>query len=221
MAQNFRRYALGRVGTTAQAITASDSFDTIISIRLANVTSNMVLASAFITSDGSTGENIGSDFAYTVTAAGGAFILDGQTKPAITIYKGFTYTFDVSDSSNATHVLRFATAADAAGSTEYTTGVVASGTPGQAGATVTLTTTSSTPTTLYYYCTAHTGMGNSITVSDVHYLVKDAPVPSGSSLELIDGGSKIIQAANDHLFIQSDTASSIDAWVSVVDDIST
>ena len=181
----------------------------------------MVLASAFITSDGSTGENIGSDFAYTVTAAGGAFILDGQTKPAITIYNGFTYTFDVSDSSNATHVLRFATAADAAGSTEYTTGVVASGTPGQAGATVTLTTTSSTPTTLYYYCTAHTGMGNSITVSDVHYLVKDAPVPSGSSLELIDGGSKIIQAANDHLFIQSDTASSIDAWVSVVDDIST
>ena len=70
MAQNFRRYALGRVGTTAQAITASDSYDTIISIRLANVTSNMVLASAFMTSDGATGENIGSDFAYTVTAAG-------------------------------------------------------------------------------------------------------------------------------------------------------
>ena len=64
-------------------------------------------------------------------------------------------------------------------------------------------------------------MGGSITVSDVHYLVKDAHIPSGSSLELIDGGAKIIQAANDHLFRQSDTASSIDAWVSVVDDIST
>tara|TARA_B100001057_G_C22769930_1_gene919161 strand:+ start:224 stop:889 length:666 start_codon:yes stop_codon:yes gene_type:complete len=221
MAQNFRRYALGRVGTTAQAITASDSYDTVISIRLANVTSNMVLASAFVTSDGSTGENIGSDFAYTVTAAGGAFLLDSQNKPAITIYKGFTYTFDVSNASNSGHVLAFATAADAAGSSQYTTGVTSSGTAGQAGATVTLVTTSSTPTTLYYYCTAHTGMGNSITVGDVHYLVKDAPVPSGSSLELIDGGSKIIQAANDHLFIQSDTASSIDAWVSVVDDIST
>ena len=221
MAQNFRRYALGRVGTTAEAITASDSYDTIISIRLANVTSNMVLASAFMTSDGSTGENIGSDFSYTVTAAGGSFVLDGETKPAITIYKGFTYTFDVSDASNSTHVLRFATAVDAAGSTEYTTNVTSSGTAGQAGATVTIVTTSATPTTLYYYCTAHTGMGNSITVGDVHYLVANAPIPAGSSLELIDGGSKIIQAANDHLFIQSDTASSIDAWVSVVDDIST
>ena len=79
MAQNFRRYALGRVGTTAQAISASDSYDTVISIRLANVTSNMVLASAFVTSDGSRGVNIGSDFAYTVTAAGGNFILDGET----------------------------------------------------------------------------------------------------------------------------------------------
>ena len=180
----------------------------------------MVLASAFMTSDGATGENIGSDFSYTVTASGGNFVLDGETKPAITIYKVYLH-IRCGDSSNSTHVLRFATAADAAGSTEYTTGVTSSGTPGTSGATVTLTTTSSTPSTLYYYCTAHTGMGNSIAVSDVHYLVKDAPIPSGSSLELIDGGAKIIQAANDQLFIQSDTASSVDAWVSVVDDIST
>ena len=41
-----------------------NNFDTIISIRLANVTSNMVLASAFMTSSGATGENIGSDFEY-------------------------------------------------------------------------------------------------------------------------------------------------------------
>ena len=223
MAQNFRRYALGRVGTTAQAITASDSYDTIISIRLANVTSNMVLASAFMTSSGATGENIGSDFEYTVTVSGGNFLLDGETKPSLTIYKGFTYVFDVSDSSNSGHPLKFSTTSDGThgGGSEYTTGVTTSGTAGSANATVTLVTTDSTPSTLYYYCSNHSGMGGSITVSDVHYLLKNAPVPSGSSLELIDGGSKIIQAANDHLFIQSDTASSIDAWVSVVDDIST
>ena len=120
MAQNFRRYALGRVGTTAQAITASDSYDTIISIRLANVTSNMVLASAFMTSDGATGENIGSDFSYTVTAAGGNFLPDGETKPQYNLQR-FHIHVDVSDSSNATHILRFATAADAAGSTQYST----------------------------------------------------------------------------------------------------
>ena len=75
----------------------------------------MVLASAFVTSDGSTGENIGSDFAYAVTAAGGNFILDGETKPAITIYKGFTYTFDVLI-VRTQPISWFATAADAAGS---------------------------------------------------------------------------------------------------------
>ena len=187
---------------------------------MANTSENAITASAFMTSDSSAGDNIGADYNFAVTAAGGAFLLDGSTKPAITIYKGFTYTFDVSDASNATHVLRFATQADAASSSEYTTGVTSSGTPGQAGATVTIVTTSATPTTLYYYCTAHTGMGNTVTVSNVHYLIRNASIPAGSALQILDGGAKIVVQAGDRLFVQSDTASSLDVWVSAVDDIS-
>ena len=53
------------------------------------------------------------------------------------------------------------------------------------------------------------------------YIVKEAPIPAGSSLELIDGASKIIMQSGDQLFVQSDTASSLDVWISAVDDIST
>ncbi|MDB2513522.1 hypothetical protein N9Y31_03305 [Alphaproteobacteria bacterium] len=52
-------------------------------------------------------------------------------------------------------------------------------------------------------------------------LISQAPIPSGSSLELIDGASKVILESGDQLFIKSDTANSLDAWISTVDDIST
>jgi len=54
-----------------------------------------------------------------------------------------------------------------------------------------------------------------------YYLVKSAPIPSGSSLELIDGGAKVVCVSGDRLYIKSDVASSLDAVVSVVDAIST
>jgi len=55
--------------------------------------------------------------------------------------------------------------------------------------------------------------------NDIH-LVKTAPIPSGSSLQVLDGGAKFVMQSGDALKIQSDTASSLDVWVSVVDEIS-
>ena len=54
-----------------------------------------------------------------------------------------------------------------------------------------------------------------------YYLIKNAPIVSGGSLELIDGGSKIVLASGDQLYVQSDTASSLDTVVGAVDAIST
>ena len=52
------------------------------------------------------------------------------------------------------------------------------------------------------------------------YLVKDAPIPSGSSLQVLDGGAKFVVQASDVLKVISDTPSSLDVWVSTVDAIS-
>ena len=52
------------------------------------------------------------------------------------------------------------------------------------------------------------------------YLIKDAPIPSGSSLQVLDGGAKFVVQSGDALKVVSDTASSLDVWVSTVDAIS-
>ena len=55
--------------------------------------------------------------------------------------------------------------------------------------------------------------------NDIH-IVKDAPIPAGSSLQVLDGGAKIVMVSGDALKVKSNTASSADVWVSVVDTIS-
>jgi len=101
-------------------------------------------------------------FVITVVSSGGnKFAIDGVTNPALELASGVTYTFDVSDSSNSGHPLRFKD-----GSTSYTDGVTVSGTAGQSGATVTFVVPNDAPaSTLLYYCTVHgNAMGNSISV---------------------------------------------------------
>lgn len=100
---------------------------------------------------------------YTVTVSGGLFYIDGVANPILTFVRGNTYVFDVSDNTNTNHPLRFK---DGYG-TSFTTGVTASGTEGQAGATVTIIVGDSTPSALRYYCTVHgNGMGNTIDVNN-------------------------------------------------------
>ena len=104
---------------------------------------------------------------YTVTVAnpgsGNVFVLDGVNNPAIEMFRGNTYIFDVSDSSVAGHPLAFK---DGSGNS-WTTGVTTTGTAGQAGAKVTFEVPSTAPSSMRYYCTVHgNGMGNTITVKD-------------------------------------------------------
>ena len=116
---------------------------------------------------------------FTVTAASGKYIIDGVDKPALTLYKGWTYTFDVSDASNASHPLRFH-----GNTAQYTTNVTVTGTQGQAGAKVVIKIPETQPTGFHYYCTNHSGMGNTITV-------KDDPIKT-----LSDISANIVSVAN-------------------------
>tara|TARA_Y200000002_G_scaffold11445_1_gene9393 strand:- start:446 stop:772 length:327 start_codon:yes stop_codon:yes gene_type:complete len=53
------------------------------------------------------------------------------------------------------------------------------------------------------------------------YLIKGAPIVQGGMLQIIDGGSRFVVQNGDALKVKSDTASSVDVWVSAVDAIST
>jgi hypothetical protein len=54
------------------------------------------------------------------------------------------------------------------------------------------------------------------TTGDDVYLIRNAPVPTGSSLEIISG-SKIIMEPNDVLRARSDTATALDISVSYLE----
>lgn len=97
-----------------------------------------------------------------VNSGGNKYAIDGVTTPTITLLRGVTYVFDMSDSSNAGHPLAFKNSGSS-----YTTGVVTSGTAGQSGATVKFTVAANAPLTgLTYYCTVHgDSMGSSLTTS--------------------------------------------------------
>ena len=53
-----------------------------------------------------------------------------------------------------------------------------------------------------------------------YFIAKAASIPPGGSLELIQGGSKIVLVSGDVLWHDCDTASGLDIWVGYIDTIS-
>ena len=111
-------------------------------------------------------DNIQQTFSVKVvsTASGNKYYIDNVQQDTLNFIKSGTYTFSQSDSSNDGHPLRIATSLDG---TEYTTGVTTFGTPGQDGAYTRIVVGSSAPSTLYYKCNIHSGMGGQINVTEV------------------------------------------------------
>ena len=118
----------------------------------------------------------GGTTTYTVTVASGTnsygsgnkYYIDGSVSPALNFDVGRTYRFDVSDSSVSGHPFRFSETSNGThgGGSAYTTNVTVNGTAGSSGAYVEIQVTASTPASLHYYCTNHSGMGGSITSSN-------------------------------------------------------
>jgi hypothetical protein len=112
---------------------------------------------------------------YTVTVASGTnqygtgnkFYINGEVSPVLYLQEGNTYIFDQSDSSNGTggvHYFAFSTNPNNSPTASYTTGVTTTGTPGSSGANTTIVVAPVKKTgapVLFYYCTNHSGMGNS------------------------------------------------------------
>jgi len=100
--------------------------------------------------------NVGSNNGYSINAIETPIIeLKGNDTG-----KPYYYKFDQSDASNSGHPLRFYN--NVSKTTQFTTGVTTSGTPGNAGAHTTIAVDNDTPNILYYQCSSHANMGNFI-----------------------------------------------------------
>jgi hypothetical protein len=95
--------------------------------------------------------------AYGVGSALG-YVLDGVESPFLNLKVGNTYRFDQSAASNSGHPLLFYY--DVNKTTQYSTGVTTSGTPGSAGAYTQIVVSETTPNILFYQCSAHANMGS-------------------------------------------------------------
>ena len=174
-------------GTTWAIITPAQSVLDDVAIVSGAITysEDLGLISDAVTTGSSNGsldivaDTIEDEATFTVTAAGGAYFIDGVSKPALTLYKGWTYTFDLSSNTLGSHPLRFY-----AGSSQYSTNVTVTGTQGTTGAKIQIVIPESQPSNFQYYCTNHSGMGNTITV-------KDDPIKTVSDIS-----ANIVAAAN-------------------------
>ena len=121
-------------------------------------------------SGGDDGTSYSQTFVVTVAAkssnntnctagSANAYYIDGEECPSLALTAGQSYKFDVSASSTSTHPFKIS---DTAESGTYSMTVV--GNQGTSGAYVGITVPSNN-STMYYWCGAHSGMGNSLQIT--------------------------------------------------------
>ena len=169
--------------------------------------------------------------AVTVTVAGGKFVVDGTSQQDMFIPKGVKYRFDVSDSSNSGHPLRFSTTTDGThgGGSQFTTGITTSGTAGSSGAYVEVQLQQDAADQLFYYCGSHSQMGagaetapvavSSYSNSDVDsHLNQSNPTSgyvlswNGSDYAWVDNAGYTDANVNTHLNVSGASSGQILGW---------
>ena len=126
-------------------------------------------AKVFISASADDLDLLYADITVTVVSVGGynKYFIDGTQQQTITLVPSVTYRFDVSGAhptSGTHHPFRLATQSDAANSSQYTTGVTVVG-----HKYVEVKLEQDAPSTLYYYCSSHSGMGGTINVGSTTY----------------------------------------------------
>ena len=102
-----------------------------------------------------------------VTVSGGKFLFDGQTSSqSLRLMPSIVYRFDQSDSSNGSHPLRFSESEDGSEMSDGYTIYNKVGTPGSSGAYTEVAFDQEAPSIMYFYCSNHSGMGNSVYLGD-------------------------------------------------------
>ena len=151
------------------------------------------------------------NYTITVASVGGynKYHLSGSNSPTLTLNTADVVNFNLGDSTNATHPLVIGPTnnndSDAYGSTQSVTYTVtgttystaaayetaylsAKGSSASAAASVSYTVPSGVSGTFYYFCAVHSGMGNSITVTDTSANTDIEPAGSNAVGFQIDAG---------------------------------
>jgi len=170
------------LGMTVGGITVGASFGLQSVTNSGNTTSNTLqftnATTAFVTTanveiGGSLTVGGTKTFVVTVQQVSGVnkYFINGVDRPILQLHQYQTYIFDLSDSSlvgSPGHPFIFS---ETAAGDAYDTGITTTGTPGNAGAKKTFVVPAGAPTTLYYYCTQHVGMGATVNIGTVTDLV--------------------------------------------------
>ena len=135
---------------------------------------------------------LGTTKEFVVTASGGHFYIDGVQQDSLELHEGQTYLFDLT-STGTTHPFRLATVSDGGGgqlyssypASDYTTGTDYTSVADHLKFTVPV----GAPSTLYYYCMKHAGMGGSISISTEAELIVSGRVVTSGNVEV---GGEII-----------------------------
>lgn len=147
--------------TTTDYVVIEDVTDnTTKKALVSDLQSTVINFSVKVADDGSGSQNV---YYFLSGSDSGA----GTKSVDLDLSSGFTYKFDISDSSMSGHPLQFSTTADGShnSGSEFTTNVTKSGTGGSTGDYIQIEITPETlgtagaTKTLYYYCPNHSGMG--------------------------------------------------------------
>ena len=137
-------------------------------------------------------------FVVTVasTGSGNKYFIDDDQQATIELHENQTYIFDLSSSTLSTHpfVFQETNANDGTtGGTNYETGITNTGTYAS-DQKRTFVVSAGAPTTLYYYCTAHSGMGGQISIAPTAELIVSGRVVASGNVEadaFIGDGSQL------------------------------
>ena len=132
--------------------------DKTISLQNGTVSGNKFSAEIVLSNGSTASQTIQVNIEANANGPGNVYVIDGVQKKSLDMIVGTTYTLNHA----GVHPLRFSTTNDGThnGGSDFTTGV------STANGVTTIEITSDTPSTLYYYCQAHPGMGADISVSN-------------------------------------------------------
>ena len=110
---------------------------------------------------GGGGSSVESDPSYFyVIVENNVFGIDGTQQPTLTLYRGVTYRFDQSSSTNGSHPFRISTTAEGGDAP----GTTYNGSNGSSGSYRQYIVPDNAPNTMYYNCSNHSGMGGTINI---------------------------------------------------------